>query len=51
MKFFKKEGYMKHRRTTDADLIEKWTSDGWVEVNPKTGEPVAKSSSKSKAKK
>ena len=51
MKFFKKEGYIKLRRATDADLIEKWTSDGWVEVNPKTGDTVAKSSSKSKAKK
>ena len=51
MKFFKKEGYIKCRRTKDADLVDKWTSDGWVEVNPKTGEPVAKSSSKSKAKK
>tara|TARA_Y100000401_G_C8156271_1_gene142031 strand:- start:270 stop:425 length:156 start_codon:yes stop_codon:yes gene_type:complete len=51
MKFFKKEGKIKFRKTKDADLVEKWTSDGWAEVNPKTGEPVANSSSKSKAKK
>ena len=51
MKFFKKEGNIKFRKTNDAELADKWKDNGWAEVNPKTGELVASSSSKSKTKK
>tara|TARA_Y100001963_G_C6642516_1_gene381695 strand:+ start:478 stop:633 length:156 start_codon:yes stop_codon:yes gene_type:complete len=51
MKFFKKEGNVKFKKTNDTDLMEKWMSDGWAEVNPKTGELIVKSSSKSKVEK
>jgi hypothetical protein len=33
MKFFKKEGNVKFRKTSDTELIEKWLKDGFVEFN------------------
>jgi len=50
MRFFKKEGNVKFRRTNDAKVAEEWVSKGWTEVNP-DGTNVAKSSSKPKSKK
>tara|TARA_Y100000593_G_C4222680_1_gene292707 strand:- start:43 stop:189 length:147 start_codon:yes stop_codon:yes gene_type:complete len=45
MRFFKKEGNIKFRKTTDTKLIEKWLKDGCVEVNS-SGVEVVKSKSK-----
>ena len=45
MKFFKKEGNVKIRKTTDTKLIEKWLEGGFVEVNS-SGVEVVKSKKK-----
>ena len=45
MKFFKKEGNVKFRKTTNTELIEKWLKDGFVEVNS-SGVKVVKSKKK-----
>tara|TARA_Y100000310_G_scaffold339428_1_gene432041 strand:+ start:1514 stop:1663 length:150 start_codon:yes stop_codon:yes gene_type:complete len=49
MRFFKKVGNLKYRKTTDSKLIEDWTKQGFVEVN-KSGVPIGDKPSKSKDK-
>jgi hypothetical protein len=49
MRFFKKEGNIKHRKTDDKELAEEWMSLGFVEVDSNgNGISAKKQSSKKK---
>ena len=44
MRYFKKEGKVKFKKSEDSKLIEGWLKRGFTEVD-KTGNPVVKNSS------
>ena len=35
MRSFIKKGYIKHKKSNDEKVIERWLSDGWTEVGVK----------------
>lgn len=35
MRSFSKKGYIKHKKSDDEKVIERWLSDGWTEVGVK----------------
>ena len=48
MRIFKKEGFMKPKKTDDKELSDKLLSDGWVEVDSKGSKVSAKKSNSKK---
>jgi hypothetical protein len=50
MRYFKKEGNVKFRKSKDTKLIEDWLENGFVEVNS-DGSLVESKKSKSSSKK
>ena len=49
MKYFKKEGKLKHRQANDEKVIKELLSDGWVEVGAKKVVVPKPSSNKNKS--
>ena len=39
MRSFTKKGYIKHKKSNDEKVIERWLSDGWTEVGIKKEKP------------
>ena len=48
MRTFKKEGFMKPKKTDDKDACERLLLDGWVEVDAKVSKVSAKKTSSKK---
>ena len=49
MRLFKKEGFMKPKKTDDKEACEKLLSDGWVEVDSKGSKVSAKKTNSKKS--
>ena len=50
MRYFKKEGNMKLKKSEDTKLIEGWLKDGFVEVSSNGGSVESKKSTSSSKK-
>ena len=50
MRFFKKDGHIKFRKTEEPKVVEEWMDKGWEEVNS-DGSLISKPKSKPKSKK
>ena len=50
MRFFKKEGNVKFRKTTDLKMVEELTTKGWIE-DDKSGSLISNKPKKSKKNK